>query len=547
VPFFIDFTNLTADTLVVRINYLPDNKWQFDDSLTTYSYFDSINCRWFRIPPHSHTPDLRLAATYTNSDSTVDTEKVRSRWEITDARTNVDSVYFCPMIGAGPCPVPWQPITVNRYEVNAGVEVGHWKNWNSYASKIGDWSVIGFQSVNYRYDGLVTDMQFRISGEYTDRFRIPKDAAQPAMKWWYDTLEFYGAPKYHIYDTLFCTYASCSLRVIDTIPMETYTWYHNTFTLRSYDTGRWLAPFLGHADRTFTFRNTSGVAVRLDTLEWSGPDTNSFVLLQRPTTIAPYDSANFVIRLLDNDNRKDLSSYYRGATLMGKIEPADPDQRCTDTTFIITLGGWINVYCPNYPSNPPLLMHGVHPAGIIFSTSTFPNSFRFYMGNNDSLSHLFYAPFFDDSHFGDSISGWKFPTMVLPESIDPFDFPITMFFSEPVHHSYLTKWRWPRDIDTIDIDVLAYDADAPPPPMLVHSNNNPRLNIWPNPASNVIHASYSGSSSVAFEIVDMLGRIVRKANVDSNHSLIELDDLPAGVYQLLVPSSGDAMKLQIIH
>jgi len=58
------------------------------------------------------------------------------------------------------------------------------------------------------------------------------------------------------------------------------------------------------------------------------------------------------------------------------------------------------------------------------------------------------------------------------------------------------------------------------------------LQIFPNPASTEITVTRSSNTSAAFQIVDAFGRMVKTTDTNSHQAVIDVSDIPNGVYFL---------------
>lgn len=72
--------------------------------------------------------------------------------------------------------------------------------------------------------------------------------------------------------------------------------------------------------------------------------------------------------------------------------------------------------------------------------------------------------------------------------------------------------------------------------------NNPHVSIYPNPSSDFIQVSYTDfSEALNITIYDMQGKIVKSTKVTSNNELINIQDLPAGTYGLVLQDSFETL------
>src|SRR6202035_2352186 len=87
-----------------------------------------------------------------------------------------------------------------------------------------------------------------------------------------------------------------------------------------------------------------------------------------PAMIAAHDSAYITIIFKDKNLYRDTLSNVRYADITGIIAPYQQDFDFVDSSFTFGVTGNVDVYSPLYFSLIPLLKHGVHPAGIIFTS-----------------------------------------------------------------------------------------------------------------------------------------------------------------------------------
>jgi hypothetical protein len=163
------------------------------------------------------------------------------------------------------------------------------------------------------------------------------------------------------------------------------------------------------------------------------------------------------------------------------------------------------------------------------------------------MSEYFYTPYYDDPHFGIAVSGISLPGTVLPDTgaFSPNGFQTETTFTGDDDHNYLTQIHWPRGNDTVTMDVLAVGLNAPPFEAVASAPSRMPLRLWPNPASSVVHLDID--ESAAAWISDPLGRILRKIDLTSGLSTLDVSTMRSGLYEVCIPSRGESLKLEIIR
>jgi len=291
-------------------------------------------------------------------------------------------------------------------------------------------------------------------------------------------------------------------------------------------------------------KNNSEFDSRTHSLHLSGRDSANFKVVDVPASIAPHDSAYITVRLLDNDKWKECG--YNGynsrqATLTGAIIPVSNDIAFIDSSFSVSLNGKIDVYCHDYFSLVPLLKQGVHPTGIIFNVLS--SYFYTVYGNYDNVAEEYYQPYFEDSRFHFGTGSFTFPAKVEP-LVELISTHTTYTGDE--NHTVLTKLVWPREFDTVKIDVLALSPFDKPFDN-VTENSAHALRLWPNPASITVHVEIPADETVTATITDILARRVKRVVCTGNPITIDVSDLPAGIYSLSISSVSETTLFEVLR
>lgn len=67
--------------------------------------------------------------------------------------------------------------------------------------------------------------------------------------------------------------------------------------------------------------------------------------------------------------------------------------------------------------------------------------------------------------------------------------------------------------------------------------------VYPNPFSDIIHFENPGIGKCNLTILNALGQVVRKVQVDSKHSTIELRNLKAGIYFIRIDDGDETIRV----
>jgi hypothetical protein len=400
----------------------------------------------------------------------------------------------------------------------------------------------------------LTHATYKMIGEFADRYTFPDSVFS---NWAFDyplttSLLFNGAPKAIIHDTLISTFTSCWGSITTRSPITAYSAYSDGYKIRTLHP-KLIAPFLGAVDGdAAVITNLSDFPITVRNLR---PTYDSLDFeATAPSLIAPHDSGYIHVTLRDRDVYRDTLDPDHSTTFTGIIAPYQQELGFKDSIFSFTVEGAIDVYSPNYFSLIPKLQHGIHPAGIIFTSSVSslsgPGTFLTVYGNDDPTTRYFGLPYYDDPHFSIAIGNYVGAGAVLPGEVPPHvgmtdgGIQALTTFTGDSYHNYLTQLHWPRDIDTITIDVLAIGKSAPRF-LRVREEAASRLVVWPNPASQLLHLELPMDKSDVV-ILDALGRTVLKQRVESSASTLDISSLPPGVYRVCIPNMQSSM-LEVVR
>ncbi len=541
VPWYLDLTNLTSDTIEVWI-YFQANGYEayfisYRDTADFYTVSSSrfpdttAGSRHLIVPPHALTPDVRVPFWFNSIDSFHTTKNLSVGITTFDSVTKKYWQGNAKFTGIGPCLDPVELLLGNGITIGPAIIGQHPAFLECTTEK------------NRSYQ-LTSTIDFKIVGEYSDRFYISPHDTIPPQLWWIGSLAFYGAPKQIVYDTLVAVYSNnCAPTIERRYPLTCYSYYDSSHIVQV-DTTPLVAPFLGYADTKVKVKNMSELEVTARSLHLSGRDSANFRIVGVPPSIAPHDSGYITVRLLDNDKWKEcgISGYNsRQAGLSGTIVPVSGDIAFIDSSFTVSLFGKIDVYCPDYFSLVPLLKQGIHPTGIIFNTLT--SSFHTIYGNDDQVAEEYYQPYYEDSHFTLETGSFTFPAKIEPH----FDWISTQTkFTGDQNHTILTKLIWPREFDTIKIDVLALSPFDKPFDN-VTTNSSQALRLWPNPASTMIQVEIPTEETVTVTITDVLARMIKRVGCTGSPLTIDVSDLPPGLYNLSLSSRSGTTLFEVFR
>lgn len=82
-------------------------------------------------------------------------------------------------------------------------------------------------------------------------------------------------------------------------------------------------------------------------------------------------------------------------------------------------------------------------------------------------------------------------------------------------------------------------------PIGLNNNKVENLNIFPNPTKDILNITASEKISTV-NIINMMGQIVKSVSVNANNANINVDDLSAGVYSVVVNSDNAQSTLKLI-
>jgi hypothetical protein len=404
-----------------------------------------------------------------------------------------------------------------------------------------------------------THVSFRVHGEYAEQFVYTKESdlkdGSPN-----GLIAFAGAPKSPIHDTLVAIYSTeCWGSVTITTPIEAYSKYANGYEIHPVSQSL-IAPFLGSTGGNAALViNTSTYPITLRDLHVGSYDSTDFEV-SAPSLIAAHDSAYITVVLKDKDVYLDTIDQDRTAIVTGTIAPYQQSFSFMDSTFSLSVGGKINVYSPYYYSLCPQLKHGVHPAGIILTSSVKslagPRTFLTVYGNDDSTTEYFGVPYYDDPSLTLAIGNFDgfgsvlLPADVLPDTSTIFppndEIQVLTTFTGDAYHNYRTQLHWPRAQDTITIDVLVLGTEAPRYAKVATPDTHVSLSLWPDPASRAIFVN-TGQDHFSYMIFDAVGRVVERGDDLPESSCLDISALPPGVYELYLPQSQRTRRFQVLR
>ena len=564
VPCELDITNNldTPDTitlaLVVGLYKQPRNYnlspydsviggWRFpmDTGLEAFSH-DSII-----LPAHAHTPDVRISVLFCwpRPDTLSSSPGVWVPIYDQNGQYKGISEGYLHLVGVGGC-APFDGI-LNRDTLmnkqNGGEGDTLFSTLGAGGNSAQPRSGFGFWSPS---ESPLT-ASFKIVGEFADSFQVtyPNPIRPDTMLAF--NVSFSGAPQHIVHDTIVGTYSNCNFSLTERKPIVGNTVYATTHTTR-YSPDTTIIPFVGQTPQYITIRNLTALRMEAHNFSENHEYPYEFLPLWPPSnvlSIAPFDSGS--VEVLARDNPQfDLNSFrWHDDTVRFSLRLPDQPEMITDTTVQMDLRSYVNVYCPEYFSYVPELKHGIHPAGIVFSN--FDSPFKTVYGNSDAENYEFFQPYYDDPQFQISIEG-TMPRAVTP-AIGDWMYATTTFTGDRNHDNH-TQLHWPRVRvrdgmrDTVNIDVVEIGIDAPPyqPTYSVQARVEIPIQIWPNPAVNMLFLSSPEVIGKTF-ISDLLGRGIRAFSLNRNTGTIDIRGIPDGIYWLRIPALGLIRQIAILH
>lgn len=84
-------------------------------------------------------------------------------------------------------------------------------------------------------------------------------------------------------------------------------------------------------------------------------------------------------------------------------------------------------------------------------------------------------------------------------------------------------------------------------PISVAYINEGELKIGPNPAQNILNVSVGGElGSGTIKLYNITGAVVKQINMNSNHSILNISDLPSGTYMMVIGEGNTNISKRII-
>ena len=81
----------------------------------------------------------------------------------------------------------------------------------------------------------------------------------------------------------------------------------------------------------------------------------------------------------------------------------------------------------------------------------------------------------------------------------------------------------------------------------INTVNALKLEVYPNPATNVFFVTYDSPQQASIELLDLRGRVIeRNVTNGSNRTEINISDLPNGMYMLRIVSDNATTTKQVI-
>lgn len=99
--------------------------------------------------------------------------------------------------------------------------------------------------------------------------------------------------------------------------------------------------------------------------------------------------------------------------------------------------------------------------------------------------------------------------------------------------------------DSMNIEMVCWEQCLPCLVNVQESESN-RIQIYPNPAHNILQLSQLDAELHTYKIVNMLGQVRQTGNINSSNNAISIEDLPAGSYIIYWNSANQTHQLPFI-
>lgn len=105
---------------------------------------------------------------------------------------------------------------------------------------------------------------------------------------------------------------------------------------------------------------------------------------------------------------------------------------------------------------------------------------------------------------------------------------------------------WPTEFPTGGFDLDAVGVINFTPTAIDEFNSEIQLNIYPNPAKEVLNFNFNETDSYTINVIDVTGKILLSNNIHSKTHQLVLDGLNSGIYFVSVKSNNKSIVKRIV-
>jgi aspartate 1-decarboxylase len=86
--------------------------------------------------------------------------------------------------------------------------------------------------------------------------------------------------------------------------------------------------------------------------------------------------------------------------------------------------------------------------------------------------------------------------------------------------------------DVVMTNTVQNMKGCPLPPVRIEEVHGRDVNIYPNPATNIITIQTNAASFATYTITNAVGQQVQTGRISGNETVVDINELPAGVYNI---------------
>jgi len=158
---------------------------------------------------------------------------------------------------------------------------------------------------------------------------------------------------------------------------------------------------------------------------------------------------------------------------------------------------------------------------------------------NDSRSATFYAG--KDSDPWNAYSGYNGISITTTETAYSFTFTMT----NPTDMNARLVFDFGKDTTGVSVSGIKVDELILMTTSLDDTEHQPHVNIYPNPFDTFLYCKDLDKFDY-MEVYDLQGRLWRRSFIDPNDKVINLDNVPKGMYLLRLEGKGSQASIKII-